>query len=57
LNEIRLLDTSMTLVATDGRSLALPLSYPVREITLKRGTALNVRKHVGYLAIEPKKNG
>ena len=57
LNEIRLLDTSMTLEATDGRSLALPLSYPVREITLKHGTALNVRKHVGYLAIEPKKNG
>jgi len=56
IREIHLSDTSMTLDATDGRHLSLPLSYRVQDITLERAVTLNLRKHVGYLAIESRKN-
>ena len=54
LERIRLLGTSMTLQSHDGLAVALPLAYPIRDITLERGAVLNIRKHVQYLVVEPR---
>jgi hypothetical protein len=52
LDRIRILDTSMTLQARNGRTIVLPLSYPIREITLERDAVLDMRKHIRHVEVE-----
>jgi hypothetical protein len=54
LEGIRLSGTSMTLQSHDGRTVELPLAYPIRDITLEREAVLKITKHVQYLAVEPR---
>jgi hypothetical protein len=46
----------MTLQATDGRSLVLPLTWPVRDITLQKAERLSIRKHLRELAVVEQPN-
>jgi hypothetical protein len=56
LAHIRCAATSMTLQATDGRSLVLPLTWPVRDITLQKAERLSIRKHLRELAVVEQPN-
>jgi hypothetical protein len=54
LRELRLNESSMTLVGHSARALALPLPYPVEEMSFSpaRALSLKVRKTVSRLAVE-----
>ena len=52
--QIRLAETSMTIENRDGRTVELPLPYPVRDVTLTKDAILAVQKHVRELSIEPR---
>lgn len=54
LKRIRFSGRIVTLDAADGKTIALPVPYPVREISLdQKATTLRVRKRVHDLSVEP----